>query len=238
MEYWLRHSRSEGRGKNDILEWNTKMIDKIIHDIDIIKLFMKYKDITIEDNYAIRLASKNGHLEVISLLLKRRGQSEGSESVGRCVAKQLVPLGLVDPSARDNEAIRYASEKGHLDVVSLLLQQKGVDPSAINNYAIRYASENGHLEVVKLLLQRPDVDPSANNNWAIELASYNGYLEIVKLLLKQPSVDPSADDNEAIRWASKNGYFEVVKLLLQQPSVKNSLSKKYYEKYLKLIKNN
>ena len=44
-----------------------------------------------------------------------------------------------------------ASEKGHMEVVKLLLADPRVDPSARNNWAIQLASENGHLEIVKLL---------------------------------------------------------------------------------------
>src|SRR3972149_2665922 len=49
----------------------------------------------------------------------------------------------VDPSANDNNAIRFASENGCDKVVKLLLTDPRVDPSADNNYAIRFASRNG-----------------------------------------------------------------------------------------------
>jgi hypothetical protein len=133
----------------------------------------------------------------------------------------------VDPTAKDNYAIQYASENGHLEVVKLLLEQPGVDPSADDNHAIRWASQKGHLEVVKLLLEQPGVDPSAEDNYAIQWASENGHLEVVKLLLKQPGVDPSADNNSAIRYASAKGHLEVVKLLLEQPGVDPSAEDNY-----------
>ena len=66
--------------------------------------------------------------------------------------KRLLNKG-VDPSVKDNEAIRMASKNGHTDVVRLLLQDKRVDPIDDGNYAIRLASRNGYTEVVKLLLQ-------------------------------------------------------------------------------------
>jgi hypothetical protein len=75
-------------------------------------------------------------------------------------------------------AITRASEKGHIGVIEILLQDSRVDPSADNNYgnielyshlrifiAIRMASEFGHIEVVKSLLQDSRVDPSADNNY-------------------------------------------------------------------------
>ena len=57
----------------------------------------------------------------------------------------------VDPSDFNNYAIKQASEKGHLEVVQLLLQDERVDPSVDDNWAIRWASKNGHSEVVEAL---------------------------------------------------------------------------------------
>jgi hypothetical protein len=70
---------------------------------------------------AISLASENGHVEVVKLLLNDP---------------------RVDPSAYNNDAIRWASKYGHVEVVKLLLNDPRVDPSVANNYAIRLASEN------------------------------------------------------------------------------------------------
>ena len=118
-------------------------------------------DPSASDNWAIRWASKNGHLEVVRLLLGDK---------------------RVDPSASDNWAIRWASQNGHTEVVRLLLQDKRVDPSTDNNCAIRWASQNGHTEVVRLLLGDKRVDPSTDNNCAIRWASQNGHTEVVRLL--------------------------------------------------------
>lgn len=59
----------------------------------------------------------------------------------------------VDPSAKDNYAIRIASEKGYVEVVKLLLQDKRVDLSACDNEAMRLAARNNHNEVLELLCQ-------------------------------------------------------------------------------------
>ena len=93
-----------------------------------------------------------------------------------------IEMGVYDPSADDDDAIRWASEFGHTDVVKLLLGDDRVDPSADNDEAILLASYNGHLDVVKLLLQDPDVDPSADNDEAIRWASENGHTDVVNIL--------------------------------------------------------
>ncbi len=41
------------------------------------------------------------------------------------------------------KAVRYAAEKGYVEVVRSLLQDSRVNPAALNNFAIRLASENG-----------------------------------------------------------------------------------------------
>ena len=48
----------------------------------------------------------------------------------------------IDPSILNNQAIRFASENGHLSIVKLLLADSRVDPSDSNDQAIRLASEN------------------------------------------------------------------------------------------------
>ncbi|KAH8585593.1 ankyrin repeat-containing domain protein, partial [Bisporella sp. PMI_857] len=53
-------------------------------------------------------------------------------------------------------ALHHASDNGHLEVVTLLLE-KGADLEAADIYgktALHHASRNGHLEVVTLLLEK------------------------------------------------------------------------------------
>jgi len=140
------------------------------------------------------------------------------------IVKEL--LSIIDPSIRNNFAIRFAAKNGHKDVVELLLKDSRVDPGARDNEAIRYAAYYGHKKTVELLLEDSRVDPSAVNSQAIIFAAKNGHKDVVELLLRDPRVDPSAKDNWVIRLAAKNGHKDVVELLLKDDRVKNSLSKK------------
>ena len=165
--------------------------------VQVVKLLLSLPsergvDPTADNNYAIRCASHNGHLDVVKLLLT---------------------YPKVDPTADDNYAIQWASHNGHLEVAKLLLTLPKVDPSADDNYAIRSSSRMGHLEVVKLLLTLPKVDPSADDNAAIRCASRNGNLDVVKLLLTRPEVDPGARNNAAIHEAGLYGHREVIEVL-------------------------
>ena len=104
-------------------------------------------DITADNNYAIELVSRNGHLEVLKYL-----HENGA-----------------DITAKDNCAIRCASGNGHLEVAKYL-HTNGADITAENNCAIRWASENGHLEVVKYLYTNGS-DITDKNNYAFLCAS-------------------------------------------------------------------
>jgi len=61
----------------------------------------------------------------------------------------------VDPTARNNDAIRWASAHGHLNVVKYLMSLRSlgwnIDPTADDNWAIRLARNYGHYEVVTYL---------------------------------------------------------------------------------------
>jgi ankyrin repeat protein len=189
-EYTMIHD------KNLLVRNNKKKIFEfaIEHGYDnIIHVLLKLNvDPSADNNFAIGLASANGHIAVVQLLLNDK---------------------RVDPSADDNYAIRRASANGHIAVVQILLNDKRVDPSTHRNHAIQLASAKGNTAVVQLLLNDKRVDPSAHRNFAIQLASANGHTAVVRLLLNDKRVDPSAGNNYAIRCASNNGQIDVVQLL-------------------------
>ena len=165
---------------------------------EVKRLIQQGVDPSDKDNLPIRLASENGYIDVVKMLLQDP---------------------RVDPSGRNNEAIRWSSENGHIEVVRELLKDPRVNPSGGSNYAIIWSSSNGHIEVVKELLKDPRVDPSDQNNEAVGWASYNGHVGVVCELLKDPRVDPGVNYNAPIINASKNGYVDVVKELLKDPRV-------------------
>ncbi|PRP77975.1 centrosomal protein [Planoprotostelium fungivorum] len=89
----------------------------------------------------------------------------------------------VDPSARDNDAFRWAASEGHHEVYgySLLI--------------LVWIPANRHGEVVRLLLADSRVDPSVRNQEAIKKASSEGHAMTVQLLLTDPRVDLSLSLN-------------------------------------------
>jgi ankyrin repeat protein len=75
--------------------------------------------------------------------------------------KRLLQNPKVDPAYKNNSAIQWASQKGHLAIVDRLLQDERVDPSDKNNDAIRIAFTFGHFAVVIRLLRDERVDPNS-----------------------------------------------------------------------------
>ena len=108
---------------------------------------------------ALRLASYNGHVEVVKLLL-----AAGA-----------------DVHADNDHVLRWASDNGRVEVVKLLLAV-GADVHAEDDFALRRASRYGHVEVVKLLLAA-GADVHAKDDYALRWASKYGQVEVVKLLL-------------------------------------------------------
>ena len=184
---------------NQFINESIKDLMKGKSDEEILK---KLGDLNLEE--LLKKSLQNGYLNGVKLALEKGA----------------------NPSDKDNEAIRFASEEGHTEIVELLLQDKRVNPSDKDNEAIRYASENGYTEIVELLLQDKRIDPSDDDNYAIKNASYNGFTEIVRLLLQDKRVRNKLSDREIEKYENqKRGLKESVRDLMK-PKSEEEISKK------------
>ncbi|KAJ3089023.1 hypothetical protein HK102_007384 [Quaeritorhiza haematococci] len=141
-------------------------------------------DVGADDAYCLCWASRNGHEGVVRLLL-----DHGADLTARgCTPLQWasehghdrIAQLLLDRAAEggDNNmvhsgedyALRWASVRGHLSTVRLLLRY-GADVHALNDFALRNAVKMGHLEVARTLCEH-GADPSANDDEAIKYAMY------------------------------------------------------------------
>jgi len=116
----------------------------------------------------------------------------------------------VQHGADDDEALRWASANGHLDVVQFLVEVGHADDEALHR-----ASYNGHLAVVQFLVQH-GADVHALNDSALRWASARGHLAVVQFLV-QHGADVHADNDGALRWASARGHLAVVQFLKSLP---------------------
>ena len=92
--------------------------------------------ISMDDDYALRLASRNGHLEVVKFLVENGA----------------------DIHTYGDYALQVAADKGDLKMVKFSVGY-GANVRADDDWAFRVAAENGHLEVVKFLVEN-GADPS------------------------------------------------------------------------------
>ncbi|RDL34650.1 uncharacterized protein BP5553_07778 [Venustampulla echinocandica] len=148
-------------------------------------------------------ASRNGHVEVVKLLLEKGADLNAATKSGETPFHQ-------------------ASGSGHVEVVKLLLE-KEANPAAADDGGwtpLYRASGKGHVEVVKLLLEKgADLVAADRGRWtALYLASENGHVEVVKLLLGKGAYLTAANGGgwTALYQASRSGHVEVVKLLLEK----------------------
>ena len=96
-------------------------------------------------------------------------------------------------------------ERGHAEVVSMLLAKQGVDVNQADDDGctpLYIASQEGHAEVVSMLLAKQGV----NVNQATEdgctplfIASQKGHAEVVSMLLAKQGVDVNQAMNDGAR---------------------------------------
>ena len=141
--------------------------------------------------------------------------------------KEVTAFLETDPHlSKKSKALYYASDKGHLEIVKLLLEN-GADVNAqhLGCYPLDNASENRHYKVVKFLLE--------NGATLSDIEVTKGDLETVKLLLKTKA-DVNAQDRHnctALHYASKNGHLEAVKLLLENGANPNIQANPYEQDF-------
>ena len=153
-------------------------------------------------------ASKYGHSEVVSALLKAGA--------------------IANVSTNDKRSpLLVASFYGHKEVVKLLLEA-GADPNILNKHGatpLYFASANGHKDVVLILLQNGGNPRIARTSgWTpLMVACENGHLDVVHTLLGISEFFSGAitvnvnfqNDNgvTALYLASQNGYIDIVNVL-------------------------
>ena len=129
---------------------------------------------------AIELACRDGHLEIVRLLLAD---------------------GRVNPADQNNKAIELACNYGRLEIVRLLLADGRVNPADQNNKAIEEAFKHGYVEIVRLLLADQRVNPISCFQIAVRRGVHwiREHEPLITLLEQDLRIAMFANDEEAIR---------------------------------------
>ncbi|KAF4331614.1 nucleoside phosphorylase domain protein, partial [Fusarium beomiforme] len=124
--------------------------------------------------------------------------------------------------------LSWAAERGHEDIVELLLGTGKVDVDAKDWHGrtpLSWAAGLGREDIVKLLLDTGKVDVDAKDQSGrtpLSWAAYAGSGAIVKLLLDTGKVDIDGQDKNGwtpLSWAAGQGREDIVKLLLDTGKV-------------------
>ncbi|KAF5860589.1 hypothetical protein ETB97_001363 [Aspergillus alliaceus] len=121
--------------------------------------------------------------------------------------------------------LTHASEKGHVDMLWLLLTRSDVraDGRDLSGHTpLSRAAQFGQEAIVKMLLARNDVEPGLGDKDGRSPLSYaaaNGHYGVAKLLLQSGKVYADSKDTfgrTPLSWAAQNGHELLVKLLLEK----------------------
>jgi len=119
-------------------------------------------------------------------------------------------------------SLLIASQKGHCDVVQVLLSARANVNQAMNNgrSSLFIASKRGHCEVVQVLLcANAEVNAlTATGLSGLMVASHHGHKSIVKLLLEHQADantrNPQWDSFTALHFAALAGHRSIANLLM------------------------
>ena len=192
---------------------------------------VKESDTDDDDDLALRLLSENGCVRMVSLMLDDEFVKTKDIFRMACESGCAEVVSFLLKTGGDytyNDDYAYAShlavEKGHVGVVSSLLNHNAVDV----DIALPDASFYGYDEMVSMLLNA-GADVHADDDEALRWASEYGYLKVVSLLL-DAGANVHAKDDLALRLASEKGHVEVVYLLLNASADPEKCSKEMLAK--------
>ncbi|AGF84830.1 repeat protein [Moumouvirus goulette] len=117
-------------------------------------------DIHINNDYALRRASVQGHFKIVQYLVENGANLH----------------------AEDYCALRLACNNNHFEVVKYLIEN-GANIHANDDYALIRASMYGQFEMVQYLVEN-GANLHAKDDYALRLACRNGHFEVVKYLIE------------------------------------------------------
>ena len=191
------------------------------------------------NTFPILLATKEGHLEIVKLLLEYDIDTDVVDVFGNNILmlaslyghEELVVFYLSYPDLNldvnqqnnwDETSLNLAARYGHPNISAILLQEEGIDASLRDSYQrtpLIVASANANIEIVKQLAAVPGVDIDAvdyRKSSALTYASRYGYNSMVNYL-----IDAGASINlrdaigmTPLMWAVRVGYFSTAVILV------------------------
>lgn len=223
-------------------------IEKVQQDIDVHQFDVNGRLHNLREK-AIHLATRRGHLDMVTLLLDKGAKINAKDvddyrpihhaadrmrlkdSLGKLEEKMDIAKLLIERGARidlysagkNHTPLDLAAREGDLEMVELL-----VDNGAnVNKYKpLHHASKNGHLEIVTYL-----VEHGANLNEPDDIV-----IGVDGANLNEPDIEIGVDALSPLHEAVKGGHFDVVEYLVEQGADINA-THDHYRKPINMIIN-
>ncbi|CAH6421296.1 Hypothetical protein POVR2_LOCUS337, partial [uncultured virus] len=125
----------------------------------------------------------------------------------------------IDPSSRNQAALRGACDAIQLGSIELLIADPRVDPRIDDQRPLILACQYGSSRLLRLLLADRRIDPADNNQYALVVACENYHAEVVEILLTDDRIDPRHREYEALNRAAMAHATECIQVFLQDPRV-------------------
>ncbi|CAK7994494.1 Hypothetical protein POVR1_LOCUS18 [uncultured virus] len=188
-------------------------------------------DPSINQDEALGLASENGDLQMVRILINDPRVNPGNNDnyalrnaihVGNLgVVNELLTVPTVDPT----KGIEIAHDLGLTELLEILLLDARSDPYIVWKYrgrnldqlpatseVLRSAIEENDTEAAKQLLARDDVIPD-DSMLIVAIQKENN--KLVELLLARNEISPSCNENLAVTMAQDLGFPQILRLLLE-----------------------
>lgn len=189
------------------------------------------QDCTSRNSDALLLASENGHLEVVRVILATKvaideKDANGDTALHKAVgnghtetAKYLVARGASRNVTNNDDLTpsQVAAKGGHLFSFQAVQEYH---QSCDYNRDILYAAENGHLLIFRYLfvLDQNQIDQNGSSlHWTLLKVAYRGHLKIVRELCEAGVYfNPRGRTISPLHQASSGGHSEVVQYLISK----------------------
>lgn len=163
---------------------------------------------------AMHWAARSGHLSVVKWLYKHkvkryscRTPLSAIHSGNLGMLEWMATTNLPMRGLASNEAVRFAAEKGSIDILKWL-HRNGYIKNINTKQGIIYAVINGHLTTAQWLYRKGYSTPSSQ---AVSYAARIGRVDIIRWLLSV--MDDKSCGTDVMDYAALNGHLETIKWL-------------------------
>lgn len=184
------------------------------------------------NSWALRSACKNGHHDVVLLLIARGVDvaCHGGDALiwaahtgNTKILELLLVVGLRKFASQTLQgALDCAAIRGNLEALKVALQF-GISPNGGDGHSLRRAAEYSSYEVVKTLLDAGASVVGLRGEMALYSAAKTGKLECVKAMV-EAGASVSARKNIALRAAISNHHEDVVAFFLAKGAVSSGVA--------------